>query len=200
MAIPLFRLPIIVIKLILETMGFIEIFVLTSTSSKTKRICKNLVKVRNYEMQIFMKKGEFLFHFQNISNPHFWEQIYSEWGNSHPKNVFCLKIGTIDQAPSEFLPAENGTAALTTYWSKNNNHGVMLYNALIELFKLPVKYIQMDLTGVEVKTHRGWIKLFNETLSAASLLAIVGECDYSDYVWIRENVKRENGLAFNIIL
>ncbi|EGT39987.1 hypothetical protein CAEBREN_21770 [Caenorhabditis brenneri] len=200
MAIPLFRLPLLVIKLILESMRFCEMFVLTSASSKTKQYVKSLVKVKNHEMLIIMEKGELLFQFQHISNPDFWEQIYSEWGKSHPKNVFFLKIGTIDQVPSEFSPAENGTAVLTIYWNENINHGAMLYNALIELFKLPVKYIQMDLTGVEVKTQRGWIKLFNETLSAASLLAIVGECDYSDCVWIRENVKTENGLAFNITL
>ncbi|CAL2046734.1 unnamed protein product [Caenorhabditis brenneri] len=47
------------------------------------------------------------------------------------------------------------------------NHGAVLYNALFELFKIPIRQIKMDLNGVAVETHRNWINLFNETLSAA---------------------------------
>ncbi|EGT40010.1 hypothetical protein CAEBREN_13949 [Caenorhabditis brenneri] len=198
MAIPLFRLPILVIQLILESMGFIDIFVLTSVSSKTKRIFKNLVKVKNHEMHIVMGKKENFFTFQRRLNPDFFEQFYSESRKRHPKEVFFMKIDTIDQVPSEFSPAEDGAAALTTYWSKNCNHGAMLYNALIELFELPVKRIKMDLTDVAVKTHRGWINWFNETLSDAFILEIMGECNFSDFVWMLENVKTENTLVFQI--
>ncbi|EGT39992.1 hypothetical protein CAEBREN_22280 [Caenorhabditis brenneri] len=167
MAIPLFRLPILVIQLILESMGFIDIFVLTSASSKTKKIVKNLIRVRNHEMLIFLEKKEHFFNFENISNPDLFEQISSESRNRYPKDFFYLRIGTFDYVPSEFSSATNGVPALTTYWCDDIDHEKVLYNAFIELFRLPVKQICMDLNGVAFSTCKNW---FNETSFVASLL------------------------------
>ncbi|CAL2052327.1 unnamed protein product [Caenorhabditis brenneri] len=197
MAIPLFRLPILVIKLILESMGFIDIFLLTSASSKTKKIVKNLIRVRNHEMLIFLDKKYHFFNFQNISNPDLSEKIYTESRHRWSKNFFYLRIGTFDYVPSQFSPATNGIPILTTYWCNDIDHEKVLYNAFIELFRLPVRQISMDLNGVAFSTRKNWINWFNETSFVASLLVIVGKCRFSDFVWILESVKTENSLVIN---
>ncbi|CAL2052374.1 unnamed protein product [Caenorhabditis brenneri] len=192
MAIPLFKLPILVIKLIFEVMGFMDIFVLTNTSSKTKQAVKNLLTCKNQEMHIFMGKEAFFFSLLRDSHPTRIEQIHSKSGERQPQKVFYLKIGTIDHVPSEFLPAKEGHAALAVYLNEKINHKEEIYNAISDLFKIPIKRIRMDLNDVPNEIHRSWINFFNENLSAASLLEIVGKCTFRDYFWILENAETRN--------
>ncbi|EGT44350.1 hypothetical protein CAEBREN_21722 [Caenorhabditis brenneri] len=195
MAIPLFKLPILVIKLVFEVMGFIDIFVLTNTSSKTKQFVKNLLTCKNQEMHIFMGKEAFFFSLLRDSHPTFLEQIHWKSGERQPQEVFYLKIGTIDHVPSEFLPAKDGHAALAVYLNENINHGEVIYNAIIDLFKIPIKHIRMDLNDFPNEIHRSWIIFFNENLSTASLLEIVGKCTFRDYFWILDYVNTKNMFA-----
>lgn len=199
MALPLFRLPILVIKLIFETMGFIEIFVLTSTSSKTKRIFKNLVTIRNYEMTLFLGMEDYTFDFRTESDPTFGAPIYLESEENQLEDVFSLKIGSCDNVPSAFSRAVGDhTIILTIYWSTNINNATELYNALSEVFKMPLKGINMDLKGISSEKCISWINWKNEYFPDIQCLDIVGTCSFQNYVWILKNVKTQKKLLLEV--
>ncbi|CAL2041533.1 unnamed protein product [Caenorhabditis brenneri] len=199
MALPLFRLPILVIKLILETMGFIEIFVLASTSSDTKRIIKNLVRIRNHEMIILMEKECFVFHFQSKTIPDFCAPIYMNSKECFkPKNVFHMKIGDMYHVPSEFHRANDDTIILTIYWNHTVDHGTALYTALLEVFRIPQKGIIMNLNNVAVENCRSWINWNNDYFPDNSFLEITGTCSFHDYTWILKNVRTKHKLFLRV--
>ncbi|EGT50199.1 hypothetical protein CAEBREN_02919 [Caenorhabditis brenneri] len=197
MAFPLFQLPILVIKLVLETMRLLDLFVLTSSSSRTKRIVKNLVTIRNHNMRIFMTSEAFMFDFRPNSDPSFEERSYFLFGKFHqPKDAFYLKIGSNDRISSKFVKATDGTAVLRIYWNKTFLISTQLYSTIFEVFKLPLKVVQMDFEGVE--TCRNWINWNNTTLHDASIVEIMGKCDFRTYTCILKYIRTENELAIRV--
>lgn len=198
MALPLFKLPLLVVKLILETMGFIEIFLLTSTTTKTKQIFKNLVKVRNYELHLFMKKGGLTFDFRSISDPNFGAPIFVKPEVSQRKNEFGLKIGTIDKLSSKIFKLDNGTFFLAIYCNNTINRGTEVYNVLMEVFRLPIQSITMSLEDVSSENYRSWINWNNDLFYDIPFLDVGGKCSFHDYVWILKNVKTQNKLFLDV--
>ncbi|EGT47351.1 hypothetical protein CAEBREN_18821 [Caenorhabditis brenneri] len=198
MALPLFKLPILVIKLLLETMGFVEIFLLTRTSLKIKRIYKHLVTIQNYEMRLYLENEVFIFEFQTKSGPIFNTAIYLNPKEYQHEDLFQLKFGSSDLAPSAFCITINGNLYLNVYWNRSINQATELYNALLEVFRIPLKGIQMDLHDVSVETHRSWINWNNEYFSDASYMAIKGTCSFHDYSWILENLRTQT-LFFDVL-
>ncbi|EGT57198.1 hypothetical protein CAEBREN_11445 [Caenorhabditis brenneri] len=196
MTLPLFKLPILVIKLVLETMGFIDLFVLTSASSKTKRIVKNLITIRNFRMNIFIKKEAIVFCFQKIGNLNYLNMIYMEPEKKRRDDVFRLKIGT-NNVPSTFDETVDNAIVLTIYWKQTIDHVTKLYNTFFEIFKTPLKGINIDLKDVAVETYRSWIKWNNDYFFDSLYLEIVGTSTFHDYVWILKNVRTKNMLFLN---
>ncbi|CAL2041605.1 unnamed protein product [Caenorhabditis brenneri] len=197
MALPLFKLPMLVIKLVLETMGFIDLFVLTSASSKTKRIVKNLFTTRNFKMNIFIKKEAIVFCFQKIGNTNYLNSIYMEPEKNRRGDVFHLKIGT-GNVPSTFDETIDRAIVLTIYLKQTIDHVTKLYNTFFEIFKTPLKGINIDVKDVAVETYRSWIKWNNDYFFESLYLEIGGTSTFHDYIWILKNLRTKNMLYLNV--
>ncbi|CAL2052367.1 unnamed protein product [Caenorhabditis brenneri] len=196
MAFPLFRLPMLVIKLILETMGFLDMFVLTHTSSKTKRIFETLVKIRNHELLLFMESTGFVFDFRKQSGDALGFEIYLAPTEHQPDDVFFLKIGSTDVSSTLFNL--NGRIILLIYSDTSMYTGTQLCNALREVFKIPLQEIVMRLDDVAVTTYDFWITWNNTLFYDISALNFAGNCRFSDYVWILKHVRTRHLLNFDV--
>ncbi|EGT39360.1 hypothetical protein CAEBREN_16352 [Caenorhabditis brenneri] len=76
MAIPFFKLPALVIQLLLDIMGFVDIFVLTNASLKMNRVVRKLLKTRKCDMQLYMSEKAIFFTFLQCPEIFYAEQIF----------------------------------------------------------------------------------------------------------------------------
>ncbi|CAL2041443.1 unnamed protein product [Caenorhabditis brenneri] len=150
-------------------------------------------------MQIFMKNETFMFDFRPNSDPSFEEQIYFLFGKlRQPKDAFYLKIGNNDRIPSKFVKATDGTAVLTIFWNKTFLISTQLYSTIFEVSKIPLKVVQMDFEGVTHETCKSWINWNNATLHDASIVEIMGKCDFRTYMCILKYIRTKNELAIRV--
>ncbi|CAL2052369.1 unnamed protein product [Caenorhabditis brenneri] len=199
MAIPLFKLPALVIQLLLDIMGFVDIFVLTNASSKMNRVVRKLLKIRKCDMSLYMSEQAIFFTFLQCPEIFYAEQIFWTLAEGRPKKeVFYLKIGNMDHVPSEFSHRPDGSFQLRLHWNTNTNHGGEIYNTLNELFGAPRWTFEINLDGVSAETHRNWVIWFNDTLSTPFAMKITGKCSFLDYMWLLENVKLKNTLICQV--
>ncbi|EGT44339.1 hypothetical protein CAEBREN_01224 [Caenorhabditis brenneri] len=194
MAFPLFRLPLLVVKLILETMGFIEMFVLTRTSSKTKRVFERLVTIRNHELILFLESTGFVFDLQTKSGVAVGCQIFLRPTENQPDDVFMLKIGSTDVASA--LTNKNGRIILSIYSDTCMYTETQLVNALREVFRMPLQEMEMRLDNVAVETYHSWITWNNTMFYDIPGLHFAGKCSFSAYIWILKHVRTRHVLNF----
>ncbi|EGT39358.1 hypothetical protein CAEBREN_01891 [Caenorhabditis brenneri] len=196
MALPLFKLPMLVIKLILETMGFIEMFLLCNVSSKTNRIFKNLVTIRNHEMLLFLRNNCFVFDFRTQANHTPVSEIHLKPRRNQSGDLMSLNVGNNDVAWE--LLSVGGRITLVIYSDTSMYDGEVLYRVLFELFERPVQQVSINLNDVAVATFRCWITWNNELFYDTPLLHILGKCSFSNYIWILENVRTRHRLYFAV--
>ncbi|EGT39355.1 hypothetical protein CAEBREN_22831 [Caenorhabditis brenneri] len=196
MSLPLFRLPMLVIKLILETMGFFDMFVLTRTSSKTKRFFERLVTIRNHELILFMESKDFAFDLQTKSGDILGSEIVLVPEKYRPDDVFILKIGSTDVASA--FSNKKGRIILSIYSDTSMYTGTQLCNALREEFKMPLQQIVMRLDDVAVETYDYWITWNNTLFYDIPALTVMGKCSFSAYVWILKHVRTKHKLDFGL--
>ncbi|CAL2052365.1 unnamed protein product [Caenorhabditis brenneri] len=180
----------------IETTFFFFRFFLTSLSSRTKRIYKNLVTIRNHEMVLFLRNNSFVFEFRTKSGDMLCSSIYVNPRRDQPRNLFSLKLGSNNVGSALF--DVNGIISLAFFSETSMYHGTELYNAFSELFKMPLREVQINLDDAAVATYRCWITWNNELFYDVPLLTIQGKCSFSNYIWILENVRTRHRLYFGV--
>ncbi|EGT46043.1 hypothetical protein CAEBREN_00924 [Caenorhabditis brenneri] len=149
MSFPIIRLPYLVFKMVLESMGFIDLFILTRTSKKMKRYVKNYVKVRNYEMNVDFDT-HFELNFTNKSNEKqvevFVVETIEKYKSEDEPKCFPLKLGNVDGINSGFYDSKCGEVPiLGTFWNDMTAGLEKFYNEIIEIFPdVPFKLLGIE--------------------------------------------------------
>lgn len=197
MSLPLLSLPLLILKMVLERMGFLDLFVITNTSAKMAEIVKKLVNFQNYRMQVFMEE-DFVFSFRSTTDPSLSESIFLYNEEDQDGDTFHLKIGTVDRVPCEYTDAEDGSLLLYTYWNNTVNRGTEVYNALLETFKIPANEVSLNLEEFKLDNFQNLINWINDMFPDVYTLRIMGKCSRQDYVWILKNVKAKQVVLFEM--
>ncbi|CAL2052371.1 unnamed protein product [Caenorhabditis brenneri] len=173
---------------------------LTRTSSKTKRIFKTLVKIRNHELLLFLESAGFVFDFRTQTGYAVGSEIFLRSTEYQPDDVFILKIGSTDAASALANINDRNTYRnrLSIYSDTCMYTETQFFNALREVFKMPLQEMEMRLDNVAVETYHSWITWNNTMFYDIPALNFEGNCSFSDYIWILKHVRTRHVLNFGV--
>ncbi|EGT40328.1 hypothetical protein CAEBREN_13664 [Caenorhabditis brenneri] len=201
MTFPIQKLPILVIHLVLQSMGFLDIFFLTRISTKMKRIVQTMsINPKHYLFFTIGKK--ITIGIRSKTNDQYAEFIYvdiyvdvKEYETEG--KVFNMKIGSADYLPSAICVYDDDLYGFVdTFWDDVEVGSIELYNELVEVFKAPVRSVTLKLD--EIENYQNEINWTNSTFPTLIMFNIKGRCDFQDYMWMIKNAKATKTLLFQM--
>ncbi|EGT39580.1 hypothetical protein CAEBREN_04613 [Caenorhabditis brenneri] len=198
MTLPFQKLPFLVMQNILQIMGFLDLFLLSCTSAKTKRIVKNAFTTRNHILLVGV--GEALaLKIVSGYDENYGEQIFLCSEEIHAEKEFHVNIGTVDTVPANYSEEQDdGTLILFTYWSDPKIGFNVIHEAIFEVFGATVNEVSIDVAGVPAKIHQKEIEWLENKLPTLPSFAISGRCSFQDYIWLLKNVRTKNVVFFSM--
>ncbi|CAL2041530.1 unnamed protein product [Caenorhabditis brenneri] len=202
MTLPFQKLPYLVIQLILQKMRFLDLYMLSCTSAKTKRIVKNILKVRSY--RLFVGVGEPLV-LQIVSGT---DEDYSEEIRflserklkdvipEQEDNVFLVNIGAVANVPSVYIEDDDNAVTCYTFWNNPKFGFNVISDAVSEVFGAKVEEVAMDVDVIpdyNYKIEIDWIENLFPTLP---MFAMIGRCSFQDYIWLMKSVRAKKFVLF----
>ncbi|CAL2041529.1 unnamed protein product [Caenorhabditis brenneri] len=180
-------------------MGFLDLFLLSCSSLKTKKIVKHVFTVRKHELVVDFQDALKLI-IQSVTNPTYGEAIYLNSKDEQEDKVFHVKIGAVDRVPSDYAKEEGNHDALvlTTYWDDPKNGFNVLHDAVNEVFQATVKEVMIDLNEVAVESYQNVIDWVENQFPTLPTFRIIGRCSFQNYLWMMKNVKAKNSLLFSM--
>ncbi|CAL2041374.1 unnamed protein product [Caenorhabditis brenneri] len=142
MVLPILKLPFLVIQNVLESMGFIELFVFTRSSRRMKWIVKNRIKIPiNKAIMAFGKNLVVKIHNRNMvewfSADAIFELEYSSEYN------FYQNIGKANDVVSEYFDLESLIPELSTYWNDMVVGFKELFDELRDIFQISIETLEI---------------------------------------------------------
>ncbi|CAL2048180.1 unnamed protein product [Caenorhabditis brenneri] len=200
MALPFQKLPFLVMQNILQIIGFLDLFLLSCTSSKTKRIVKNVLNLRKHEMVVHFQDSLKIM-IQTVINQNHCEAIWSDNKNEQGNEVFYVNIGAVDRVPSVYTGSEedHDKLILTTYWLDRMQSFKVLYDVLVDVFNATIDGVMMDLNEVPkhfVENHQELFDWIEDRFPTLPTFRIKGRCSFQSYIWLMKTAKARNSLQF----
>ncbi|CAL2041528.1 unnamed protein product [Caenorhabditis brenneri] len=184
-------------KIILEIMGFLDLFLLSCTSAKTKKIVKHVFTIRKHSL--FVEVGQpLLLQILSRTDQNYSEEIHLYYENDIVGNVFYVNIGTVDNVPSDYAEENDGTFTLSTYWSDPKTGFNVLYDALFEVFGAKVNEVTMDVMEISAENYQKEIDWVENLFPNLPKFGIIGICSFQDYIWLMKNIKAKNVVFFTM--
>ncbi|EGT46052.1 hypothetical protein CAEBREN_10186 [Caenorhabditis brenneri] len=154
MTLPILKLPFLVFQMILESMGFIELFIFTRLSNKMKRIVKSRVKVKNFKMRVFFEENFGL----RISNENHMEMFVVDVLEKYKPedDGFPLKLGNADGIISGFYFSEDCEDLFVTFWNDLMAGFREFIDEAMEIFPCPIESITIDNVGQHCEELVRW--------------------------------------------
>ncbi|CAL2041527.1 unnamed protein product [Caenorhabditis brenneri] len=203
MTLPFQKLPFLVMKSIFETMAFLDLFMLSCTSAKTKRIVKTVFKIRNHWLLVVV--GEPL-SLQIVSgtDENYKEEISFtsknsiEWILNLVVHEFHLNIGAVENVSSNYIEEKDDTFTLLTYWSDPKTGFNVFYDALFEVFGAKVGEVEIAVDEIPVKNYQKEIDWIENRFPPLATFRIIGRCSFQNYIWLMKNVRARNIVFFTL--
>ncbi|EGT60084.1 hypothetical protein CAEBREN_02785 [Caenorhabditis brenneri] len=203
MALPIQKLPMLVIHLILQTVGFLDMFLLTRTSTKMRRIVQNMNRTPKHYLCVTIA-NQIMIQIQSKTNEEYSELMIVTDKENEPERryTFKMEIGSVDYLPSELLARAlvlvlaDGQVVVETYWNDVKSGCIELCNELVQVFNTPVRAVTLKLD--EIENYQNAINWINSTFQGLILVKIEGDCNFQDYMWIMKNAKATKELRFEM--
>ncbi|CAL2048182.1 unnamed protein product [Caenorhabditis brenneri] len=198
MTLPFQKLPFLVMQNVLQIMGFLDLFLLSCTSSKTKRIVRNAFDVRKHFLAVHFQDALKIL-IQSGTNLNYAEAIYLSSKNEQKnRKVFHVNIGAVDRVPSDYTKqlGNKNALVLTTYWDDPKIRFNVFYNAVFEVFQAKFDGVMLDLDDVQVENYQELFNWIEDHLPPLPAFRIKGRCSFQNYIWLMKTVKARDHIQF----
>ncbi|EGT33061.1 hypothetical protein CAEBREN_25786 [Caenorhabditis brenneri] len=142
MVLPILKLPFLVIQNVLESMGFIELFVFTRSSRRMKWIVKNRIRIPKHRtIMVFDKPLVVKIHNRNMVEWFSADAIYElEYSSEYN---FYQNIGKANDVVSEYFDLESLIPELSTYWNDKMVGFKELFGELRDIFQISIETLEI---------------------------------------------------------
>ncbi|EGT40519.1 hypothetical protein CAEBREN_05988 [Caenorhabditis brenneri] len=198
MTLPIQKLPILVIHLILQTMGFQDMFLLTRISTKMKRIVQRMGRIPKHCLYVTIGRT-IMIQIQTMTYDRYPDLMNVVARKNDPPGWFSpfnMKIGSVACLPSAFCKYSDGQNVVETCWNDIKVGCDELCNEIIELFNTPVRSVTLKL--YRRTNYQNEINWTNSTFPNLVIFELIGHCNFQDYMWMIKNAKATEELHFGM--